>query len=102
VRLVKPSTVRQWAAENAPARPALDNWTVKIKAARWKQFEEIRKTFRSADQARVKSGRSVIVFNIAGNNFRLIAAVHYNRARIYALKFMTHAEYNKNTWKNEL
>lgn len=102
MRLIKPSTVRQWAAENAPAGPALDNWTVKIRAAKWSRFEDIRKTFRSADQVRVKSGKNVIVFNIAGNNFRLIAAVHYNRSKIYALKFMTHAEYTKNTWKNEL
>lgn len=100
--LIKPPTIRQWAADHATAGPALDNWTVKIKAARWKTFEDLRKTFRNADQVWVKSGQSVVIFNVAGNNFRLIAAVHYDKSKVYALKFISHAMYSKNTWKNNL
>jgi hypothetical protein len=37
----------------------------------------VRTTFRSADLIVVASGRPVVVFNIAHNRFRLIAAVHF-------------------------
>jgi mRNA interferase HigB len=58
--------------------------------------------YRTADQVQVASGRKVIVFNISGNNYRLIAAVHFNTQRAFALRFMTHAEYSKNKWKETL
>jgi mRNA interferase HigB len=51
---------------------------------------------------RVQSGRNVVVFNIGGNDFRLVCAVHFNTEMVFALRFMTHAEYSKDAWKNEL
>jgi mRNA interferase HigB len=40
------------------------------------------------------------VFNIGGNKYRLVAAIHYNRARIYIRAILTHRHYDKGTWKN--
>ncbi|TAN48244.1 MAG: type II toxin-antitoxin system HigB family toxin [Methylococcaceae bacterium] len=37
--------------------------------------------------------------SIAGNNVRLIAAVHYNSRKIYIRNILTHTEYDKNKWK---
>jgi len=37
--------------------------------------------------------------NIGGNKIRLIAAIHYNRQKIYIRAVLTHSEYNKNQWK---
>ncbi len=42
------------------------------------------------------------VFNIAGNQYRLIAAIHFNMQSVYTLRLMTHAEYSKDRWKDEL
>jgi mRNA interferase HigB len=42
------------------------------------------------------------VFNVHGNDYRLVTDIHYNRGKIYVLKVMTHAEYDKGRWKNEL
>jgi mRNA interferase HigB len=42
------------------------------------------------------------VFNICGNKYRLIAAIHYNRQRAYVLRLLRHAEYSKNLWKDRL
>jgi len=39
------------------------------------------------------------VFNIGGNKARLIAAIHYNRGKVYIRAVLTHAEYDKNKWK---
>jgi len=55
-----------------------------------------------ADPVKVASGRTVVVFNIRGIRYRLVAAIHYNRQIVYTLRFMTHAEYSKNRWKDAL
>jgi mRNA interferase HigB len=39
------------------------------------------------------------VFNIGGNKVRLIAAVHYNRNKIYIRHVLTHREYDTGKWK---
>jgi mRNA interferase HigB len=40
-------------------------------------------------------GNNRVVFNIKGNDYRLIVAVHYNRGMMYIRFVGTHAEYNK-------
>jgi mRNA interferase HigB len=42
------------------------------------------------------------VFNIAGNKYRLVTAIHYNRQIVYTLRVMTHAEYSRDKWKEQL
>jgi mRNA interferase HigB len=39
------------------------------------------------------------VFNVGGNKIRLIAAIHYNRKKIYIRAILTHTEYDKSKWK---
>jgi len=63
---------------------------------------EVRAVHPHADPVVVASGRTVVVFNIRGNRYRLATAIHYNRQIIYTLRFMTHAEYSKNRWKDTL
>ena len=50
----------------------------------------------------VKSGRVVTVFNLCGNHYRLIVAIHYNTQLVFILRFFTHAEYDKDAWKASL
>jgi mRNA interferase HigB len=50
----------------------------------------------------VGSGKSAVVFNVCGNTYRLIVAIHFDRQIAYTLRFLTHAEYSKDSWKNEL
>jgi len=46
--------------------------------------------------------RDVIVLNVAGNKYRLVIAAHFNRGIVYTLRSMTHAEYSKQKWKDDL
>lgn len=57
-------------------------------------FVQLRETFPQADQV-----GKFTVFNIGGNKIRLIAAVHYNRNKIYIRHVLTHQEYNTGKWK---
>ena len=44
----------------------------------------------------VASGATVTIFNIKGNTYRLITAIHYNTRIVFIRDYMTHAEYSKN------
>ncbi|HZL35768.1 MAG TPA: type II toxin-antitoxin system HigB family toxin [Tepidisphaeraceae bacterium] len=59
-------------------------------------------TFGQTDQAKVSSGRQVCIFDIGGNNYRLIAAIHYNTGKVFVLRILTHKEYDSEKWKREL
>ena len=83
------------------ARAPLDHWHRVTRAARWQNLAQTRQSFPHADQITVKSGRTVTVFNVT-NDFRLITAIHYNRQEVFTLRFLTHADYDKDTWKNTL
>jgi mRNA interferase HigB len=62
-----------------------------------KQFLELCRAsrgFPSADQV-----GKLTVFNIGGNRVRLIAAIHYNRLKVYVRSVLTHREYDDQRWK---
>ena len=102
MKIIKPATVHKWARSHPAARPSLAGWLGLVQAGSWRNFKMLRTVFPQADQVKVASGRNVVVFNISGNKFRLIAAVHFNTQIVFALRFMTHAEYSKDQWKETL
>ena len=102
MRIIKPATVKAWASRHADAAGALGKWRTLVEDAEWENLTELRAVISSADEVTVASGRRVVVFNIGGNKYRLIAAIHYNTQIVYAMLFMTHAEYNKDKWKKVL
>lgn len=84
------------------AKSKLAHWHRAVKSAVWNSLVDTKKTLgTSVDQCKVKSGRTVTIFNVS-NDYRLITAIHYNRKKVYILLFLTHAEYDKNKWKDQL
>jgi mRNA interferase HigB len=81
--------------EHPPAARHLGVWRKTIRAANWRNLVDERRTYPDTDAVKVRSGRTVLVFNIGRNDYRLIAAVHFNRQIVYTLRFMAHAEYSK-------
>jgi mRNA interferase HigB len=102
MRIIKPSTLVQWAKRHSAAAPALLHWFEITRKATWKTLADVRRDFPHADLVRVESLKPVLVFNIAGNKFRLICAAHFNKGRVYLLDFLTHADYSKDAWKRRL
>jgi mRNA interferase HigB len=84
------------------AKKWIENWASVAKRTEWKNILEVRASYPAADTVTVKSGSNVVVFNVCGNDYRLIVAIHYNRGIIYTLRFLTHADYSKSKWKQEL
>jgi len=61
------------------------------KAADWSKPTDIKEMFRSADIL----ANDRVVFNIGGNKYRLVVAVHYRGKRVYIRFVGTHAEYDR-------
>jgi mRNA interferase HigB len=99
MRIIKPATVQAYWQKHAGTQASLKAWLRTAQAASWANITEIRKTYPHADAAKVASGAIVTIFNIKGNEYRLITAIHYNRKWVFIRDFMTHAEYSKGNWK---
>jgi mRNA interferase HigB len=89
---------KQWPAAVTP----LDLWYRTTLKAHWRSFADVRRSFGQADQAKVASGNTVTIFDIGGNKFRLVAKIGYEKQKVYVLRVLTHKEYDKNQWKNDL
>ncbi|PZV18507.1 MAG: hypothetical protein DCF21_08210 [Leptolyngbya sp.] len=86
--------LNEFAQQHPNARSALAQWYNRVKQNDFASFAELRAMFPSADQV-----GKLTVFNISGNNVRLIAAIHYNRKKIYIRAVLTHRDYDENRWK---
>ncbi len=102
MRIITRKRIRAFAKLHPDAAESLQEWDRLVREAEWKSLQDVRRVFPQADAVAVASGNAVTVFNIGGNKFRLIAAIHYTRQRIYVLCLLRHAEYSKGFWKNNL
>ncbi len=84
----------EFARIHPDARAPLNAWFSIVRKTDYTSFADLRMTFPSADQV-----DRFTVFNIGGNKFRLIAAIHYNRKKIYIRYVLTHAEYDRSDWR---
>lgn len=75
-------------------KSAVQHWYKLIKLKNFSSFSELREIFPNADHV-----GKLTVFNIGGNKVRLIAAVHYNRRKVYIRAVLTHEEYNEGKWR---
>lgn len=76
---------------------SLKSWFKIIKNSNFKDFNELKKVFNTVDKV-----NNLTVFNINGNSFRLIVAIHYNRQKVFIRNILTHADYDKEKWKKEI
>lgn len=102
MRIIKKATLTAYWHEHPEAEPGLVHWHTITKAADWSSLQDVKATFPYADLVTAKSGRKVVVFNIGGNKFRLIAAIHFNHRTVYVLMVLTHREYDRGAWKETL
>lgn len=66
-------------------------WYKVVKNVNWTSFEEIKEVFNNADYV----GNNRIVFNIKGNDYRLIAKFNFMKGWVFVRFIGTHAEYDK-------
>ena len=86
--------LNDFAEQYPETKTALVYWYREMKSRTFASFAELRTAFPSADQV-----GKLTVFNIGGNKVRLIAAIHYNRQKVYIRAVLTHPEYDTGKWK---
>jgi mRNA interferase HigB len=86
--------LNEFAKLHPDCSSSLVQWFKEMRRARFSNIQEVRVVFPHAD----KVGKFT-VFNIGGNKARLIAAIHYNRRKVYIRHILTHSDYDKRTWK---
>lgn len=90
LRIISKKKIRDYSNENVQAELPLIDWYIKMRACKALNINELKTVFNSID-----SVYGYTIFNIGGNNYRLIAAIHYNTQYCYIRKIWTHAEYSK-------
>ena len=73
-----------------------EKWVEKIEAANWKNHNELKKDFLSADYV----GNNRYVFNIRGNNYRLVSVVDFFAGTMVIRFIGTHNDYDRIDAKN--
>ena len=94
MHLITRKTLRTFWQKYPDSRTALEKWSKIIEKNNFDSFAQLRATFPSADLV-----GKLIVFNIGGNKYRMITAIHFNRRKVYIRHILTHAEYDTNNWK---
>lgn len=96
MHLISIRTLRDDAAMYPDVKKQIDSWYTTVKKAEWHNLEDVRKIYRDAEAV-----GNFTVFNIKGNDYRLIVDINYDSQTVYYKYFLTHAEYDKNRWKND-
>ena len=72
----------------------LSRWFKIMRQTQFGSFTALRHTFPSADKV-----GEFVVFNIAGNKYRLIVSIHFNRGKVYIRRVLTHQAYDRGGWR---
>lgn len=96
MRIVNEERLKGFVREHPEAKSALLRWSVVTKVSQWRSLADLRNSFRSADQV-----CECTVFDILGNNYRLIARIYYADQTVTLYHFLTHKEYVRKRWKKD-
>lgn len=93
MHVISKKKLREFWEKHPRAKSPLENWYQIAKAAEWESFADLRAAFNTADAV-----GKFVVFDIGGNKYRLIAAIHYSRGKLFVRHVLTHAEYDEGKW----
>ena len=91
MRIIKRGTLRDYWRHHRDATEPLKSWYREVKAADWQSPHDVKAMFGSASIV----GDNRIVFNIAGNKYRLVVKFNYPYRVAYIRFIGTHAEYDE-------
>ena len=94
MHVISRKALRLFGQQHPDSAAPLLRWFKIMQHTEFQNFSELRATFPAAD----KIG-DWIVFNIGGNQYRLITSIHFNRRKVYIRHVLTHQAYSRGTWK---
>ncbi len=96
MRIISRRTLREFWQKHPTAQTSLMLWYTRVFNSEFQGFNDLRQVFPSADLV-----GNFTVFNISGNKYRLITYIDYQDQIIFIRAVLTHAEYDKENWKND-
>lgn len=100
MRVISLRKLRDFWERHPDAEASLRAWYRLALGAEWSSLGDVRRTFPHADGVRGAGGETLTVFNIKGNSYRLIVRIRYDYALINVRAVLTHAAYDRGTWKD--
>ena len=91
MRVISRRVLTEFAKEHKPAATPLSAWYSMVKTKRYLDSHQLKADFGTADFRR----NGIVIFNIGGNKYRLIAHLRYDIGFVYIKHMVTHAEYDK-------
>lgn len=96
MHIISRKALRAYWEEHPVAEQVLDDWFRKMKQISPSNFAELRQIFPSADIF-----GKCIVFDVGGNNYRVITHINFRLKKVFIRYVLSHAEYDKDKWKND-
>ena len=91
MRIFTEQALKEYVDNNPDSKVALQEWITIVKRSKWTCFADVKKTFNSVDSV----GNQRYVFNIKGNNYRLVVVIKFTIQFVYIRFIGTHNEYDK-------
>jgi len=91
MRIFTEQKLKEYAEKHPESKIMLQDWVSTVKKSNWTCFADIKKTYNSVDSV----GNQRYVFNIKGNNYRLVVVIKFTIQFVYVRFIGTHNEYDK-------
>lgn len=93
MRIIAFKTIREFfeKSEYADSETSLRAWYHDLKRAEWKNSNELKQQYKNASIV----GEGRVVFNIKGNDYRLVVAIDYEFQVVFIRFIGTHKQYDK-------
>ena len=105
MRIVREHELVKFAERHPNTQASLNHWVQLMREGNFKSFIDLRETFGRVSPVKVRPQRfnresiTLTVFNISGNDARLIAVVQYTKQVVIIDQVLTHDEYDTGNWR---
>ena len=96
MRIISKKRLREFWEKHPDAKEPLLFWHRLTRKARWRNLTDTRKDFPHADLY-----LCCTIFNIKGNDYRLVAKIFYGHQKVFIRHVLTHRDYDRGSWKND-
>ena len=96
MRIISFKRIKEFSAHHANAEIPLCKWFHTTERRSWNNLNDIKNTFSSVEYV----GNNRYVFNIKGNDYRLVTIIIFASKKVYIRFIGTHQEYDKIDCKN--
>jgi mRNA interferase HigB len=96
MHLISARRVKEAAARYPDVNRAIKDFCKKVEQAEWQNLIELQQDYKSAEAV-----GNFTVINFRGNKYRIILSIEYEEQIAYFKYFLTHADYDRDEWKND-